>query len=127
MNSCDTDHDDGCGEQGEGAGAVGPKPEQVGTRNKKLRWEATLTICRNRDERRGRQGGRHMTDRGDEYEQQVVKTGAWSTGLEGRVGHDSWKVGPSTSRVSETRDTCDTGWTRCQKRGHTVREEGRNR
>ena len=29
--------DDGCAEQGEGAGAAGPKPEQAGTRNKKLR------------------------------------------------------------------------------------------
>jgi hypothetical protein len=31
------DTDDGCAVQGEGAGAVGPKPEQAGTRNKKLR------------------------------------------------------------------------------------------
>jgi hypothetical protein len=31
----DTDDDDGCAEQGEGAGAAGLKPEQAGTRNKK--------------------------------------------------------------------------------------------
>ena len=47
-----------------------------------------------------------------EYEAQVAKAGAWSTGLEDRVGHGSGKVGPSTSRVSVTRDTSDTGWVR---------------
>ena len=38
LNAPDTDDDDdGCAEQGEGAEAAGPNPEQAGTRNKKLR------------------------------------------------------------------------------------------
>ena len=37
LDAPDTDDDDGCAEQGEGAGAAGPKAEQARTRNKKLR------------------------------------------------------------------------------------------
>ena len=37
LNAPDTDDDDGCAEQGGGAEAAGPNPEQAGTRNKKLR------------------------------------------------------------------------------------------
>ncbi len=45
LDAPDTDGD-GCAEQGEGAGAVGPKPEQGGTRNKKLRRDGDAPICR---------------------------------------------------------------------------------
>ena len=41
-----------------------------------------------------------------EYEEQEVKTGAWSTGLEGRVGYGSGKVGEKR----RFRNACDTGW-----------------
>ena len=37
LDAPDTDDDDGCAEQSDGAGAVEPKPEQSGTRNKNLR------------------------------------------------------------------------------------------
>jgi hypothetical protein len=37
LYASDTDDDDDCAEQGEGAETAGPKPEQPGTRNKKLR------------------------------------------------------------------------------------------
>ena len=37
LDAPDTDDDDGCAEQGEAAGAAGPKREQARTRNKKLR------------------------------------------------------------------------------------------
>ena len=35
LDASDTKDDDGCAEQGKGVGAVGPNPEQAGTRNKK--------------------------------------------------------------------------------------------
>jgi hypothetical protein len=41
-----------------------------------------------------------------ECKEQVTKTDVWSTGLEGRVGHGSGKVGEKR----RVRDTCDTGW-----------------
>jgi hypothetical protein len=37
LDAPDTDDDDGCAEQGDGAGASLPKPHQTWTRNKKLR------------------------------------------------------------------------------------------
>jgi hypothetical protein len=54
LNTTDTDDDDGCSEKGEGVGTGGAKPEQVGTRKKKLSRERTLTICLISDERSGR-------------------------------------------------------------------------
>ena len=39
------------------------------------------------------------------YEEQAAKAGAWSTGLEGRVGHGSGKVGEKR----RFRNACDTG------------------
>ena len=40
-----------------------------------------------------------------EYEEQAAKGSAWSTGLEGKVGHGSGKVGEKR----RFHDTCDTG------------------
>jgi hypothetical protein len=40
-----------------------------------------------------------------EYEVQAAKAGAWSTGLEGRVGYGSGKVGEKR----RFGDACDTG------------------
>ncbi len=51
LDAPDTDNDDGCAEQGEGAGAVGPKPEQAGARNKKLRRDGEVRISDHNRER----------------------------------------------------------------------------
>ena len=40
-----------------------------------------------------------------EYEEQAAKAGVWSSGLEGRVGYGSEKVGEKR----RFRDACDTG------------------
>ena len=50
LDAPDTDDDDGCTEQGEGAGVEGPKPEQAGTRSKKLRWDGEARNFRNINE-----------------------------------------------------------------------------
>jgi hypothetical protein len=41
-----------------------------------------------------------------EYKEQAAKAGDWSTGIEVRVGHGSWKVGEKR----RFGDACDTGW-----------------
>ncbi len=41
-----------------------------------------------------------------EYKEQAAQAGAWSTGLEGRVGHASGRVGEKR----RFGDACETGW-----------------
>jgi hypothetical protein len=53
-----------------------------------------------------------------EYKEQAAKAGAWSTGLEGRVGHGSGKVGEKR----RFGDACDTGWGEAAEEG--LRGEG---
>ena len=68
LHAPDTDDDDACAEQGEGAGAVGPKPEQAGTSNKKLRrdGEARNLSQQQREERQTVMTiDHHTADRGD--------------------------------------------------------------
>jgi hypothetical protein len=48
-----------------------------------------------------------------EYKEQVAKAGAWSTGLEARVGHASGKVGEKR----RSRDACDTWWGEAAEKG----------
>jgi hypothetical protein len=48
-----------------------------------------------------------------EYEEQLAKTGALSTGLEGRVGHRSGKVGEKR----RFRDACDAGYSKTAGEG----------
>ncbi len=48
-----------------------------------------------------------------EYKEQAAKAGAWSTGLEGRVGHGSGKVGEKR----RFRDVFDTGWVEAAEEG----------
>ena len=87
----DTDDDDGCAEQGEGAGGVpNHKPEQAGTRNKELRRHSearNLSQQRREEHKTGMTIIRQIEEM--EYEEQAAKAGAWSTRLEGRVGHGS--------------------------------------
>jgi hypothetical protein len=77
LNAPDTDDDDGCAEQGEGAEAAGPNPEQAGTRNKKLRRNGEARNLSPLEERKtvwpsyGRSGRWR-------YEEQTGKAGAWS-------------------------------------------------
>jgi hypothetical protein len=52
-----------------------------------------------------------------EYKQQAAKAGAWSTGLEVRVGHGSGKVGEKRFATHAI-----LGGARRQKRGRVVRE-----
>jgi hypothetical protein len=90
----DIDDDDCCAEQGEGAGEAGPKPEQ--TRNKKVRRndEARNLSHQQQEERQTVPRMAIMRQiEAMEYKKQGGKAGAWSTGLEGRVGHGSGKVG----------------------------------
>ena len=114
LDAPDTDDDDGCAEQGEGAGAAGPKPEQAGTRNKKLRrdGEARNLSQQQREERQAVMAIIRQIEE-MEYKEQAAKAGAWSTGLEGRVGHGSGKV------VEKRRfhDACDTGWGEAAEEG----------
>jgi hypothetical protein len=97
--------DDGCAEQGDGTASAGPKPEQGEMRNKKLRLGGE---ARNLSRREARQTVMPIIRQIEEmeYKEQAAKTGAWSTGLEGRVvGHGSEKVGEKRL----FRDACDTG------------------
>jgi hypothetical protein len=74
-------------------------------RNKKLRLGGE---ARNLSRREARQTVMPIIRQIEEmeYKEQAVKTGAWSTGLEGRVvGHGSEKVGEKRL----FRDACDTG------------------
>jgi hypothetical protein len=48
-----------------------------------------------------------------EYKEQAAKAGACSTGLGGRVGHGSGKVGEKRP----FRDACDTGWGEAAEEG----------
>jgi hypothetical protein len=48
-----------------------------------------------------------------EYKEQTVKTGAWSTGLEVRVGYGRGKVGEKR----RFRDAYDTGWGEAAEEG----------
>ena len=90
----DTDDDDDCAEQGEGVGAAGPKPEQVGTRNKTLSRDSEARKL-SQQQREDRQTVMTIIRQIEEmeYKEQAAKAGAWSTGLEGRVGHGRGKVG----------------------------------
>jgi hypothetical protein len=96
-----------------------PKPEQAGTRTKKLRREGgafnlsqqqreecqtVMAIIRQIEEM--------------EYKEQAAKGGALSSGLEGRVEHGSGKVGEKR----RFRDACDTGWGEAAEEG--PRSEG---
>ncbi|MEI7747333.1 MAG: hypothetical protein WCJ28_07320, partial [Actinomycetota bacterium] len=114
LDAPDTDDDDGCAEQGEGAGAAGPKPEQAGTRNKKVRrdGEARNLSQQQREERQTVMAIIRQIEE-MEYKEQAAKAGAWSTGLEGRVGHASGKVGEKR----RFGDACDTGWGEAAEEG----------
>jgi hypothetical protein len=48
-----------------------------------------------------------------EYKEQADKAGDWSTGIEVRVGHGSWKVGEKR----RFGDACDTGWGKAAEEG----------
>jgi hypothetical protein len=119
LDAPDTDDDDGCAEQGEGAGAAGPKPEQAGRRNKKVRrdGEACNLSQQQREERQAVMAIIRQIEE-MEYKEQAAKAGAWSTGLGGRVGHGSGKVGEKR----RFRDACDTGWGEAVEEG--PRSEG---
>jgi hypothetical protein len=114
LDAPDTDDDDGCAEQGEGAGAAGPKPEQAGTRNKKVRrdGDARNLSQQQREERQTVMAIIRQIEE-MEYKEQAAKAGAWSTGLEGRVGHASGKVGEKR----RFGDACDTGWGEAAEEG----------
>ena len=114
LDAPDTDDDDGCAEQGEGAGAAGPKPEQAGMRNKKVRrdGDARNLSQQQREERQAVMAIIRQIEE-MEYKEQAAKAGAWSTGLEGRVGHASGKVGEKRCFG----DTCDTGWGEAAEEG----------
>jgi hypothetical protein len=90
LDAPDTDDDDGCAKQGKGAGTAGPKPEQAGTRNKKLRrdGEARNLSQQQREERQAVMTIIRQIEE-MEYKEQASKAGAWSTGL----GYGSGKVG----------------------------------
>jgi hypothetical protein len=108
LDTPDTDDDDdGCAEQGEGARAAGHNPEQAATRNKKPRWDGEE--ARNLSQQQSEERKSVMTIirqiEATEYKEQVAKTGACSTGLEGRVGHGSGKVGEK----HRFRDACEAG------------------
>jgi hypothetical protein len=107
IDTPDTDDDDGCAEEGEGAGVAGPKPEQAWTRNKKVRRDGE---ARNLSQQK-REECQTVMDiiqqiEEKEYKEKTVKTGAWSTGLDDRVGNASGKVGEKR----RFEDTYDTGW-----------------
>ena len=55
LDAPDTDDDDGCAEQGEGAGATGPRPEQAGTSKKKHRQDVEARNLS--QQQRGGRGG----------------------------------------------------------------------
>ncbi len=76
LDAPDTD-DDGCAEQGEGAGAAGPKREQAGTSNKKLRrdGEARNLSQQQREERQTVMAIIRQIEE-MEYKEQVFKVGA---------------------------------------------------
>jgi hypothetical protein len=114
LDAPDTDDDDGCAEQGEGAGTAGPKAEPAGTRNKKLRrdGEARNLSQQQREERQTVMAIIRQIEE-MEYKEQAAKAGAWSTGLGGRVGHASGKVGEKR----RFRDACDTGWGEAAEQG----------
>jgi hypothetical protein len=119
LDAPDTDDDDGCAEQRGGAGAAGSKPEQAGTRTKKLRRDSeALNLSQQQREEHQAVMAIIRQIETMEYKEQAAKSGAWSTGLEGRVGHGSGKVGEKR----RFRDACETGWARRQKRGRAVRE-----
>jgi hypothetical protein len=116
LDAPDTDDDDGCAEQCEGAVAAGPKPEQAGTRNKKLRRDGeALNLSQQQREALEHQTVMAIIRQIEEmeYKEQAAKGGAWSTGLEGRVGHGSGKVGEKR----RFRDACDTGWGEAAEEG----------
>ena len=70
--------DDGCAEDGEGAGASGPKREQAGTKNKKLRRDGDArNLSQQRREERKTVAIIRQTEE-MEYEEQAAKAGAWS-------------------------------------------------
>jgi hypothetical protein len=121
LDAPDTDHDDGCAEQGEGAGAAGLKPEQGDMRNKKLRrdGEARNLSQQQREERKAVIASIRQIDEMD-YEEQAVKAGAWSTGLEDSVRHGNEKVGEER----RFRDTCGTGWVEAAEGGPCGQEAG---
>ncbi len=114
LDAPDTDDDDGCAEQGEEAGTAGPKPEQAGTRNKKRRraGEARNLSQQQREEREAVMVIIRQIEQ-LEYKKQAAKAGACSTGLGGRVGHGSGKVGEKR----RVRDACDTGWGEAAEEG----------
>jgi hypothetical protein len=111
LDAPDTDDDDRCAEQDEGAGAAGPKPEQAGTRNKRLRrnGEARHVSQREREER---QAVMAIIRQIEEMEYKT-KAGAWSSGLEGKVGRGRGKVGEKR----RCREACDTGWVETEEEG----------
>jgi hypothetical protein len=116
LDAPDTDGDDGCAQQGEGAGAAGPQNEKVEKRKKKMRrdGQAHNLSQQKRDERKALMTIiRHIEEM--EYKEQAAKAGVWSTGLEGRVGHGNGmqKVG----KKRRFRDACDTGWGAASEEG----------
>jgi hypothetical protein len=122
LDAPDTDDDDGCAQQGEGAGAAGPKPEQVPTRNKKLRrdGEAHNLSQQQRDERKAVMTIiRHIEQM--EYKEQTSRLVLGQLGLRAGLGIDVGKWVRNVAFVTHT----ILGGTRRQKRTGSVREDGR--
>jgi hypothetical protein len=119
LHAPDTDDDDGCEEQGKGVGAACPKIDQDGMRKKKLRRDGeALNLSQQQREERQTVIAIIRQIEEMEYKEQAGKGGAWSTGLEGRVGHESGKVGGKRRfRVAHT------GWGETAEEG--LRGEGR--
>jgi hypothetical protein len=93
LDATDTDDDDDCAEQGEGAGAAGPKPERTGTTKKVRRHGDARNLSQQEREERKTVMVIIRQIEETQYKEQSAKAGAWLTGLEGRVGHASGKVG----------------------------------
>jgi hypothetical protein len=93
---------------------VGPKPEQAGTRNKKVRrdGEARNLSQQQREEHKTVMVIIRQIEE-MEYKEQAVKDGAWSSGLEGRAGHGTGKVGEKPRFC----DACGTGWGEVAEKG----------
>jgi hypothetical protein len=98
--------------EGEGAGAA---DEQVGIKYKKLRSDGEdCNLSRREEHKTVMAVVRRIEEM--EYEEQAAKAGPWSSGLKGRVGHGSEKVGGKR----RFRDACDTGWGEEGPRGEGV-------
>jgi hypothetical protein len=116
-----TDDDDGCVDQDEGDGAAGPKPVQVGTRNKKLRrdGEARNLSQQQREECQSVMVSIQQIEE-MEYKEQVTATevGAWSSGRRAGLGMEMGKWVRNVAFATHA----ILGGARRQKRDRSVRE-----